>query len=127
MYGSAGYALIWAICAVLIVDRGKNPFASLTLGSEMVVAAVSCVVQVTVWLLLARACRRGKNWARVASTAFFGLYTVVALLALIRYTHFAAGFIGTVLIAATWLIGGGSVLLLWQRRSGVFFKTAGLA
>jgi hypothetical protein len=63
----------------------------------------------------------------MASTVFFGLYTAVALLVLIGYTHFAAGFIGTVLIAAAWLIGGGSVLLLWQRRSGAFFKAAGLA
>jgi hypothetical protein len=127
MYGSAAYALIWGICAVLIVDRGQNPFASLTPGSEVVVAAISCVVQVTVWLWMARACRRGRKWARVASTVFFGLYTAVALLVLIGYTHFAAGFIGTVLIAAAWLIGGGSVLLLWQRRSGAFFKAAGLA
>jgi serine/threonine protein kinase len=127
MYASAAYALVWAICAVLIVDRGKNPFASLTLDSEVVVAAISCVIQVTVWLGLARACGRGRNWARVASAVFFGLYTVVALLVLIRYRHFAAGLIGTVLIATTWLIGGASVLLLWQRRTGVFFKAAGLA
>jgi Protein kinase domain len=127
MYGNAAYALIWAICAVLIVDRGKGPFASFTLGSEVAVAGISCVIQVAVWLWLARACRRGRNWARVASTAFFGLYTAVALVVLISYRHFAAGFIGTVLIAAAWLIGGGSVLLLWQRRSGVFFKAARLA
>jgi predicted RND superfamily exporter protein len=63
----------------------------------------------------------------VASTVFFSLYTVVALLVLIKYRHFAAGLIGTVLIAATWLIGGGLMLLLWQRRSGPFFKGAGLA
>src|SRR5271170_1921991 len=127
MYASAAYALIWAICAVLIVDSGKNPFASLALGSEAVVATISCIIQVTVWLWVARACRTGSNSARVVSTVFFGLYTVVALLVLIRYRHFAAGLIGTVLIAATWLIGGGSMLLLWQRRSGLFFKGAGLA
>jgi hypothetical protein len=127
MYASAAYALIWAICAVLIVDKGKNPFASLTLGSEVAVAAISCVIQVTVWLWVARACRTGRNWARVASTVFFGLYTVVALLVLIRYRLFAGGLIGTVLITAIWLIGGGSMLLLWQRRSGSFFKGAGLA
>jgi len=127
MYASAAYALIWAICAVLIVDEGKSPFASLTLGSEVVVAAISCVIQVAVWLWVARASRTGRNWSRVASTVFFGLYTVVALLVLIGYRHFAGGLIGTVLIAATWLIGGGSVLLLWQRRSGPFFKGAGLA
>jgi serine/threonine protein kinase len=127
MYAGAAYALVWAICAVLIVDQGKNPFASLTLDSEVVVAAISCVIQITVWLWLARACGRGRNWARIASTVFFGVYTVVAILVLIRYRHFAAGLIGTVLIATTWLIGGASVLLLWQRRTGVFFKAAGLA
>jgi Protein kinase domain len=127
MYASAAYALIWAICAVLIVDKGKELLASLTLGSEVVVAAISCVVQVTVWLWVARACRTGKNWGRVASTVFFGLYTVVALPVLIGYRHFAGGFIGTVLITATWLLGGGSVLLLWRRRSGSFFNGAGLA
>jgi small-conductance mechanosensitive channel len=127
MYANAAYAVIWAICAVLIVDKGKSPFASLTLGSEVVVAAICCVIQVAVWLWVARASRTGRNWARVASTVFFGLYTVVALLVLIGYRHFAGGLIGTVLIAATWLIGGGSVLLLWQRRSGPFFKGAGLA
>jgi hypothetical protein len=127
MYTSAAYGLVWAICAVLVVDRGKNPFASLTLGSETVVAAISCVIQVTVWLWVARACRTGSNWARVAGTVFFSLYTVVVLLVLIRYRHFAAGLIGTVLIAAIWLIGGGLMLLLWQRRSGPFFKGAGLA
>jgi small-conductance mechanosensitive channel len=127
MYASAAYALIWAICAVLVVDKSKDPLASVTLGSEVVVAAIGCVIQVTVWLWVARACRTGKNWGRLASTVFFGLYTVVALLVLIGYPHFAGGFIGTVLIAATWLIGGGSVLLLWQRRSGSFFSGAGLA
>jgi hypothetical protein len=125
MYASAAYALIWAICAVLIVDKSKNPFASLTLGSEVVVAAITCIIQVTVWLWVARACRTGRNWARVTSTVFFGLYTVVALLVLISYRHFAGGLIGTVLITATWLIGGGSMLLLWQRGSGSFFKAPG--
>ncbi len=124
MYTGAAYALIWAICAVLVVDRGHNPFTSLTPGSEVVAAAISCVIQIAVWLWLARACRNGKNWARVASTVFFGLYTVLALVVLTRYGHFAGGFIGTVLIAAAWLILGGSVLLLWQRRSGAFFKAA---
>ena len=72
MYASAAYAVIWAICAVLIVDRGKNPFASLTFGSETGVAAIGCVIQVTVWLWLARACRpggAGPGWPARCSSA----------------------------------------------------------
>jgi hypothetical protein len=125
MYASAAYALIFAICAVLIIDGPGNPFASVTLKSEVVVAAISCVIQVTLCLWLAWACRRGKNWARIVSTVCFGVYTAVVLLVLIRYRHYAAGIIGTVLIAVTWLIWAGSVLLLWRRQSSVFFKTAG--
>jgi serine/threonine protein kinase len=124
MYAAAGYAVIYAICAVLIIDGAVNPFASVTFSSEVVVAAISCVIQVTVWLWLARSCRKGKNWARIISTVFFGLYTVVALVVFIKYRHYAAGIIGTVLIAVIWLIAGGSVLLLWQRRSGAFFRAS---
>jgi len=122
MYAGASYALIYSICAVLIIQGAGNPFASINLKSE-VVAALSCVIQVPLWLWMAWACRRGKNWARITSTVFFGVSTVVALIVLLRYRHYAAGIIGTVLIAVTWLIAGGSVLLLWQRRSSSFFKT----
>jgi len=124
MYAGAAYAVIYAICAVLISDAAGNPFASLTPRSEVVVAAISCVIQVTIWLWLAWACRRGKIWARIFSTVFLGLYSAVALVVFTKYPHYAAGIIGTVLIVVIWLIAGGSVLLLWQRQSSAFFKTA---
>jgi serine/threonine protein kinase len=123
MYAGAGYALIYAVCAVLIIDRGRNPFASVTATSEVVVAAVSCVAQVTMWLWMAWACRKGKNWARLVSTVFFALGTVAALVVLGKYRHYAAGLVGAALIAVTWLIAAGTVRLLWQRQSSAFFTT----
>jgi Protein kinase domain len=121
MYAGAGYALVFAVCAVLIIDRGRNPFDSVRWTSEVVVAAISCVIQVMLWLSMAWACQKGKNWARIMSTVLFALGTFAALAALTRYSHYAAGLIGTVLILATWLIAGGSVWLLWRPQSSTFF------
>jgi serine/threonine protein kinase len=122
MYTGAAYAVIYAVCAVLIIDGTGNPFASLTLRSEVSVAGITCAVQVTLWLWMAWACRKAKNWARIASTVLFALYTMCVLVVLLRYRHYAAGGIGTMLIGVTWLIAGGSVLLLWQRQSSAFFQ-----
>jgi serine/threonine protein kinase len=123
MYGGAAYAVVFAICAVLTIDGARNPFASITPKSEVVVAAATCAIQVALWLWIARACRKGRNWARIAGTVFFALFTIVILVVLIWYRHYAAGPAGIVLILVTWLIAGGSVRLLWQRQSSAFFQT----
>ena len=122
MYGGAAYAVVFAICAVLTIDGARNPFTSITPKSEVVVAAATCAIQVALWLWIARACRKGRNWARIASTIFFALFTIVILVVLIRYRHYAAGPAGIVLILVTWLMAGGSVRLLWQRQSSAFFQ-----
>ena len=123
MYGGAAYAVVFAICAVLTIDGARNPFTSITLRSEVVVAAATCAIQVALWLGIARACRKGRNWARIAGTVFFALFTIVILTVLIWYRHYAAGPAGIVLILVTWLIAGGSVRLLWQPQSSAFFQT----
>jgi serine/threonine protein kinase len=123
MYGGAAYAVVFAICAVATIDGARNPFASITPRSEVVVAAATCVIQVALWLGIAWACRRGRNWARVAGTVFFALFTILIPVVLIRYRHYAAGLVGTVLILVTWLMAAGSVRLLWQRKSSAFFRT----
>ena len=123
MYGGAAYAVVFAICAVLTIDGARNPFTSITPKSEVVVAAATCAIQVALWLWIARACRRGRNWARIAGTVFFALFTIVILVVLIWYRHYAAVPAGIVLILTTWLIAGGSVRLLWQRQSSAFFQT----
>jgi serine/threonine kinase PknH len=123
MYAGAAYAVVFAICAVLTIDGARNPFASITPKSEVVAAAASCAIQVALWLWIARACRKGRKWARIAGTVFFALFTIVILVVLIGYRHYAAGPAGIVLILVTWLIAGGSIRLLWQRQSSAFFQT----
>jgi uncharacterized membrane protein (UPF0136 family) len=72
------------------------------------------LVPVALWLWMARAVGRGRNWARIASTVLF----VLATLELIS----SRGVVPVVSAALTWLIGLAVVWLLWRPASGAFFK-----
>ena len=74
------------------------------------------------WLWMARATSRGKNWARILSTVLFGLATLEFLSALevIGKNGVAQAFFA----GLTWLSGLGAVWLLWRPASSAFFKSA---
>ena len=88
------------------------------LGSALlyIVAVLSIVVPIVLWLWMAWKCAAGRSWARVLSTVFFGLATVVTLAS---GPYGAWGLAGAIL---GWLIGLGAVVLLWQRSSSSYFR-----
>ena len=71
---------------------------------------------IALWLWMARATSRGKNWARILSTVLFGLATLQLL-----GNH---GFAQVFFAALTWLTGLPAVWLLWRPASSAFFKSA---
>jgi hypothetical protein len=80
------------------------------------------VIEIALWLGLARACRRGKGWARVTGTVLFGLHTLGFLGVLVN-SHPGLG-PAKLLTTLSWLIACGAVVFLWQRPSSLFFRTA---
>jgi hypothetical protein len=70
---------------------------------------------IALWLWMAWATSRGRNWARILSTVLFGLATLELI-----------GTRGLALAAAvlTWLSGLAAVWLLWRPASSAFFKSA---
>jgi hypothetical protein len=70
------------------------------------------------WLSIARAADQGRNWARILSTALFGLATLE-----LTSSHSAAQLLWTM---PTWLTGAAAVWLLWHPASSAFFKPQGL-
>jgi hypothetical protein len=80
--------------------------------------ALGGVIAAAVWIVLARACRDGKNWARITGTVLFGLSTVDTVVGV------TAPVAGTVKLwaALVWLIALVAVVFLWQRDSTAFFK-----
>jgi hypothetical protein len=69
------------------------------------------------WILIARNCQGGKNWARITGTALFAIATLDTIVGL------AAPLAGAVKIwgALVWLVGLTAVMFLWQRPSSEFF------
>jgi len=125
MYAGAAYALIWAI-GVIAVSASivkHYPLASVS-GDHRLAGAVTltillCAADISLWLGIARACRRGSSGARVAGTVLFAVHTV-GVLGVVTSSQAGLG-PAKVLTLIGWLIGLGAVLALWQPPSSTFF------
>ena len=86
-------------------------------------AIVGGLVVPALWLWMARANGRGRNWARILSTVLFGLATVDLPTVLGEPIHFEVGVTEPGLVfVLTWLAGLAAVWLLWRPASSAFFK-----
>lgn len=103
-----------------VLSGSQWPGAGSALGSALLylVAVLSIVVPIVLWLWMAWKCLVGRWWARVLSTVFFGLATVVTLTS---GPYGAWGLAGATL---GWFIGLGAVVLLWQRSSSSYFRAS---
>jgi hypothetical protein len=87
------------------------------------------LIPVAVWVWMARACGRGRNWARIVSTVLFS----VATLDLTGPFGWPRGFHGNVVPVAFgpvipvlyWLVGLVVVWLLWRPASRAYFRPPG--
>ena len=84
----------------------------------VVVAALSLVVPVALWLWMAWKCKAGRPWARIVSTVLFAIATW-ATLSLRSGSTSAWGVLGAI---AGWLIGLAVIVLLWQRSASYYFR-----
>ena len=90
----------------------------------MAVTVVFALIEVALWLGIARACSNGRNWARITGTVLFGLHTL-GFLDVITSKHAGLGLV-KLLTVIGWLIACGAVVFLWQRPSSGFFKATAL-
>jgi NADH:ubiquinone oxidoreductase subunit 6 (subunit J) len=86
---------------------------------DVVIAIVVGLLSIGLWLWLARACNRGRNWARITGTVLFGLDTLLILLSVSRLK---AG-VGVLVDLVIWLIGLAAVVLLWRKESSAYFAS----
>jgi hypothetical protein len=92
----------------------------ITAGSVTLFILAS-LVPIAMWLWMAWACGRGRNWARIVSTVLFG----VATLNLTGPEVVPVAF-GPIIPVLTWLAGLAAVWLLWRPASRAYFKPPGL-
>jgi hypothetical protein len=85
-------------------------------------SVVSAVIGIGLWVWMAMMNKAGKSWARITGTALFAIYTIFLLLGVAR-----AGAGASILVSIlTWLIGLGTVILLWRRESSDYFNASPL-
>jgi hypothetical protein len=132
MYVGAAISVISLVISLASIGGTKDairkarPSLSATQVNQLntfiiALAVVSGVIGVALWLWMARANGKGKNWARILSTVLFGLATL-DLFGVLSQPKTALGFIFPVL---TWLVGAGAVFLLWRKDSTDFFRPTG--
>lgn len=101
------------------------PAGSLSSGATatLVTAFVLGLIGVGLWVLVARASWRGRDWARATGSVLFGLGTLALLIGPpdvgIRGPETAAA---RIFAGIVWLIGLAAVVFLWQNDSSRFFK-----
>ena len=86
--------------------------------ASIVFIIVVGIIGVGLWVWMARMNLKGRNWARILGTVFFGIDTL-DLLAVFRGS---TGAISAVFAIVTWLVGLGAVIMLWRRESTAYFK-----
>jgi hypothetical protein len=79
------------------------------------------LIGAALWLWMAQSCKAGKGWARVVSTVFFGIETISVLVGVVGVQ---GGGLTRIFGFVVWAIGLVAIILLWQRSSSDFFRSA---
>jgi len=126
MYAGAALTALGTAADIASVGsavRASHPHATAAQlhasGSVLVVALVAAaLLEIGIWIFLARANRSGLGWARIAASVLCAVYT-----GYLAYQLAGSGPVaGRAVTALIWLAGAGAVFLLWRRASTDYFS-----
>jgi hypothetical protein len=120
---TAYHAILGYHLSAALVSQLLNPLA-------VTEAIALALVPVALWLWMARACGRGRNWARIVSTVLFGAATLNLTSAFSWlppgiHLQLVPMIYGPTLPVLYWLVGLAVVWLLWRPSSRAFFRPPG--
>jgi hypothetical protein len=105
--------------AILTAHPGYTPaHVHLVENDRAVSLAVGAVITIGLWLWMAWANGRGRQWARVVSAVFFGINTVDLIISLVLVRSAPTSIVGIVI----WLVGLAAIVLLFRGESGPYFR-----
>lgn len=140
MYAGAAGPPLWAL-GLSLWPAPSNSGGSPSAAADLLAYALLVLPVTAVWLWMATMNKRGRSWARILSTAFFGLYCV-SLIPLPLIVIWAPGdgnpspqratqlFLYALLGLAApallgWAVSLATIVLLWQRKSSEYYASAG--
>jgi len=129
MYAGAAASIIGIVIDIVTINatktaienRSRHLTVSQVNASQHALLAgfiVGGLITVAAWIIIARSCQGGKNWARITGTVFFAIATVDTL---IDVAGAPVALMVRIWAIVTWLIGLTAVYFLWQRGSSEFF------
>lgn len=133
MYVGAGLAVLSLVLALVLrddvredtidqlVDGGTSPADAESMADSLVAfSIVSAVIIIVLWLWMASANRKGKQWARVTATVLGGLNILFTLLSL-----FSGGGGLNLLVSVITLVLAGYILwLLYRPESTTYYQAS---
>jgi hypothetical protein len=128
MYVGAVTSIIGIIIDILTVNATKSAIErrshklsvhQIDASQHALIAGfiVGGLIGAAAWIIVARNCQGGKNWARITGSVFFGIATIDTIVGLTAPLAGAVKIWGVVV----WLVGLAAVVLLWQRPSTEYF------
>jgi len=125
MYAGAAVTALSLIIAIISLAFIGGGWGSLRLFGHrqpfpvtITAGIMGGLVLIALWLWMARANGKGRNWARILSTVMFGLAT----LHLFGHRQPFPVTITAVFALVIWLVGLAVVWLLWRPSSNAFFR-----
>jgi len=107
-----------------IIRRNPNLTATQVANAEHVAIGlfiVSGLLGAGLWVWVAQMSKAGRNWARIVGTVLFAIDTISVFAGAATVPGGGATRIYSILV---WLIGLAAVILLWQRASSDYFRSA---
>lgn len=129
MYAGAALELLALIIAVAtraslrVAILARHPFYNPAQVHHAEVAravplVIGALIAIGLWLWMAWANNRGRNWARVLSAVFFGISTLDLFISFFVVRATATMIVGVVI----WLVGLVAIVLLFSKESAPFFR-----
>jgi hypothetical protein len=129
MYGGAGLSALGIVITLVTIGSLKSAietrdpnFTTTQLHAAEAVAVggviVGGLIAIGLWLWMAWANGKGRNWARILSSVFFGINTL-DLLVSVAQPHAGISVVFSVIV---WLVGLGAILLIWSKQSAPFYR-----
>ncbi len=105
--------------------RKANPRLSagqVSHGATLIVvtSVITGLIGAGLWLWMAWANKRGKAWARILASVFFGISTLNAAASFAQ----PGAALNRFLTVAVWLVGLGAIILLWRPDSSTYYKAS---
>jgi len=110
----------------VLTDSAGKKLSSGEFASGVIGTAITYVILVAIWVLMARMNRAGYNWARILASVFCAISTFDAYSLVNSLTKGETiTVVGVVYIVATlviWIIGVTAIAMVWRAESTAYFR-----